>query len=466
MKITTGIRIFAALTFLLFHQCAFYPTEPRTNNRESLSYSYVKLTNSLMKELEQFRGKRFKRGVAVAVVTSEEYRMQVADQIHEMTAEKRKLLNDVYIRENLLRPGVDYFDGYDTMMETSVAGFYSGGTDTISILIENGSDSISGYDSVVIFHELVHALQDQYFDLNGLQDSTTSSDEYYAINYTIEGEAELLAEYYSYRKAHGSWPSSSVPVVESFALMNQWIEEDVNRLHADGEPLLRILPFWWAYYSYGPLFINEVARGDWTVIDKKIFASPPGKTVEVMYPSLYTTNRKEYRMDMSAFLKTLGTTHEIVDVDELGYMLRCVLLREWNITGWKTVHKAIQADNIIVYREKDGTPLRLIWYTRWDGSNSRAFVDAYSSIVETRRKIRLPAGRSDVNGYTINDTINKVYIEQRDSTVIILEDYLPYHLNNWLEQLHATTGYNPLAKKGEEPHYPRVDKKPIMKNSW
>ena len=174
-------------------------------------------------------------------------------------------------------------------------------------------------------------------------------------------------------------------------------------------------------------------------------------------------------LNTNSFLETLDATQEIIDVDELGYMMRCVLLREWNIATWKTVHKDVVADQMIVYRKQEGAPLGLIWYLQWDAPESvalTAFIEAYTSIVEERRGVNLPSGKTGSDGYTLNDTINKVYIEQRDSTIIIMEDYQPYYLDNWLNKLHTTTVYNRLAKKVEGNSYPRIDKEPIMKNRW
>jgi hypothetical protein len=450
-----------------FPGCNPNPTKPEPP--VSLQDKYQKLTNSLMAELEQFRGKPFKRGISVALNTQEQFRARIATAISELSAEEKKKANAVWVRENLLHPGMDFFAGYDSIMASMTGGFYAFGSDTITVVTEGTNNIISLADSVSIFHELVHAMQDQYFDLMSLQKNDTVSDQGNAYTFVFEGEAELFSVYYQFKLVTGLYPSSPSQVVTVLNMMGAQTEQMLDSLHLANQPLLIYQPLLWAYFPYGPLFINAVSQGNWSVIDNKIFASLPVKTREVVYPSNYITGRTEYLLDMSPFLSSLDSTQIVDDKDELGYVLTHVMFREWDNYSPDRASVGLTADNIIVYHGAQDSTLRMVWYTKWNGASSTSdFMSAYRLLVNKKRNIILDAGSINGNKYIVNDTINRIFIEQTDSTVIILEDYLPQYLNGWLDRLHATQSYlraTLLAKRvAHEPGtYPRIDKNPLTK---
>ena len=269
----------------------------------------------------------------------------------------------------------------------------------------------------------------------------SSSDQNNALTYVIEGEAELFTVYYSYKMYYGVYPTTSAPIVDLFNSWSYDTEQELESLHMAGEPLIRILPMIWAYYSYGPLFIDNVSQGNWQIIDNQIFQSLPIKTREVIDPSNYTTDRKEYLLDMDPFLTSLNSTQKIMDVDELGYVLTYDMFKEWDYSAPEQIASDLIADNIVVYRGLQDDSLRLVWYTKWDRSDPSEFISAYKSIIEKKRNIVLPSGENDSSGYVMNDTIHRILIESVDSTVIIMEDYLPSYVDGWLEQLHRTKAY-------------------------
>jgi hypothetical protein len=449
-----------------FLGCDPNPTKPEPH--VSLQDKYQNLTVFLMAQLEQLRGKPFKRNISVALNTQEQYQSRIASAISALSAEDKKKANAVWLRENLLRPGMDFFAGYDSIMASMTGGFYAFGSDTITIVTEGTNNTISFSDSVSIFHELVHAMQDQYFDLTLLQKNDTSSDQGNAFTFVLEGEAELFSVYYEFKLVSGQYPSSSSQVVTALDMMHSQAEHVLDSLHRANQPLLIYQPFLWAYYSYGPLFINQVSAGNWSVIDNKIFSSLPVKTREVIYPSTYLTGRTEYLLDMSPFLSSLDSTQIIDDVDELGCLLTQVMFREWDYYNPGLASAGLAADNIIVYHGTQDSTLRMVWYIKGDGTKTADFISAYRDLVFIKRNINLDPGIVIGTKSIVNDTINRIFVEQTDSTVIIMEDYLPQYFNGWLDRLHATQSYlraTPLAKRAaaELGKYPRVDKNPLVK---
>lgn len=142
----TFLAIF--LMALCFFGCNPNPSRPDV--QVSLQDQYQTFTNSLMAELEQLRGKSFKRNISVALYTTEQFRARLAGAISELSAEEKRTANAIWTRENLLRPGMDFFAGYDSAMTSMTGGFYAFGSDTIAVVTEGNDNRILYADSVSI----------------------------------------------------------------------------------------------------------------------------------------------------------------------------------------------------------------------------------------------------------------------------------------------------------------------------
>jgi hypothetical protein len=449
--------VFAFLLFLL--NCSQNPTEPGAS-----ALKYISLTNSLMKEVEQFRGKNFKRNITTAVYTASQYRSIVAQDIP--SPDDQASYNAILKRENLLRPAADYFAGYETLMSSMVGGYYVDGSDSIYIIKRDGAMRITQDDSLSIFHELIHALQDQYHDLTQLENNAQSSDRHYALRYVIEGEAELFTMYYSYKSYYGYYPATSAPIMGQFSYDQDVVDAYLDSLHHAGEPLFSYQPMLWGYYSYGPKFIDAIAGQNWQTIDNTIFAALPLRTAEVLHPARYST-ANEYLLDLHRFSDALDSTQIVKDFDELGEMLTCVMFREWDFSTYRQIAQGLLVDNIIAYRGTQNDSLRLAWYTVWSGQVAATnFMSSYVQLVNKQRSIILPSPVQDSSRWIVNDTVNRVYIEQRDSSMFVLEDYPPRYLSNWISQLRWTKPYlkSGVAKAAADGRlHPYVDKGKFVK---
>jgi len=288
-----------------------------------------------------------------------------------------------------------------------------------------------------------------------------SSDQYYALMYSVEGEAELLARYYLYKLSRGYYPSSSGPIMDMFNLYEIYANLDLDSLHAAGEPLVLYQPFYWAYYSYGPKFINEVVGMNWALIDNVVFASLPVKTSEVMHPQTYI-NKNEHVLNIDGFIGRLDTTQVIYDVEELGEMLACVMFREWDFSAYASIAGNLLADRMIAFSDSLDDSLRLIWYTLWsDSLAGRNFMADYSQIIARKRGIAQPVP-VQVDTMVVNsDTVNSSYAEHTGNRVFVMEKYEPINRDAWIQELRAVSSSVVTAAKrsGMGRHYPFIQKK-------
>jgi len=111
-----------------------------------------------------------------------ERRFNEATPASELSGQER-----VYKRLGLVPAGMDLRKFMLDLLTEQVAGYYDPTAKTLYV-VEGGDDAITG---ITISHELVHALQDQYFNLDSLQDARADNDRLTAGQAVIEGQATL-----------------------------------------------------------------------------------------------------------------------------------------------------------------------------------------------------------------------------------------------------------------------------------
>ena len=432
-----------------------------TDQTAGLKAKVAAAANSIKLEVQNFRGKNYVRAIAVSVYTRSQYTAIVGKQIDTIPRSAKDFYNNVLRLEGLLRPNQDYFSPSDTAIAQGTAGFYVPGTDSLYVILADTATGLMFEDSLTIFHELVHALQDQNFNLTAIVDSTAPSDQYYAGHYVIEGEAELLMDYYAFKLSDGTYPTSATPVVNYLNREQTAVDADLDSQHAAGEPLIASMPFIWEYYSYGPKFISAIAGMHWPVIDTVIFHKFPGRMFEVLHPQKYPP-AAEYVLDVRNLENFLVSYDSIVDEDELGELLSDVMFREWDFSPYQNIPDGMTADRIIVCKSPQADSLRMIWNTSWqDSSAAASFFVNYARLVEKKRNIRLPAPVNSGVYSSINDTLRRIYIEHSKNYVFTLENYRKSTLNESIAQCRAVkpAGFA-LAKSaaGQTPQQPRIGK--------
>ncbi len=279
----------------------------------------------------------------------------------------------------------------------------------------------------------------------------------------IEGEAELLENYYAYKLEVGAYPSSPTPIVNQLNYDQIWADALLDSMHQAGEPLFANMPFLWEYYSYGPKFINAIAGMNWSIIDNTIFPALPLRMLEILHPSEYSASNEYFLNTQSLENAVVGSNYAVEDDDELGELLADVMFREWDFDSYASICDGIMADHVMVFRDLQVDSLRMIWYTYWqDSSASSAFFTNYANLVNKKRNILLPAAVDSPTYAFINDTVDNIYIEQSASYVFTVENYQKSSLNGFITQCRLLkpqlNGTLAKARVLANKKYPHVNK--------
>lgn len=320
-----------------------------------------------------------------------EERLQAVDDDHWQFEEAR-LMTQLYAGQD-----TDAFDVYLEVQSAFPAAFYNYEDEFMGFIVdEPGEIEIN---QVTLAHELLHALQDQHFDLGGLIDAETS-DESMAGRALAEGDAVLLDSMYEERCDDDEWVDQCIiPPAVSPSPPTYWG---------------LVLDMLAAYNT--PLVAETYEENGWPGVDA-IFDEPPESMVEMMDPEVYGTfDVPDIDVpDASDDEWSRITINGEDAVDRVGqHGLTAMLVAPSfetqgqvqivNLAQFQQAHaggsfnydvtatSGWQADNLYAYERSDGT-VASVWKLAWDdASAAEFFADAYESLL-------LYQGASSVDGF-------------------------------------------------------------------
>ena len=212
----------------------------------------------------------------------------------------------------------------------------------------------------VSVHELVHALQDQHFDLETFMDiKTMSSDELMARSALVEGDATAVMVDYSLRAAGGGTVFDQQDV-SLFIAQNVVGTQLLATSSPTGRTLMTLMIF---PYSSGLRFAHELIRESRSYDAlNKAFLNPPRSTEEILHPEKYGNNIKEFEIPVIS-VEGLTAIHE----DTLGEFFISVWLNSQGVDGVTAATAAAGwgGDRAAVLPLPDGSH-SIRWHIRFD----------------------------------------------------------------------------------------------------
>jgi len=221
-----------------------------------------------MARVEYVRGEEFDSRVPVNVISREEYRNRSSGGSGSGEISDYERWND-QVWEALFVTGESESSG-EAIGETrsaSVAGFYSPSDDEIKIITD--SPESPTINNATLVHELVHALQDQRYDLTDAKYGGDTQDEQLAVDGLVEGDAKYVEQRYADRCGE-SWECVATP-------------SSGGGGGGGGSPNLGIFLTIFQPYSDGPVYVHDlVDREGWNAIDER-FENPPASSEQIIH---------------------------------------------------------------------------------------------------------------------------------------------------------------------------------------
>ncbi|RLM53336.1 hypothetical protein DVK02_14190 [Halobellus sp. Atlit-31R] len=237
-----------------------------------------------MARVEYLRGEEFTNRVPVSVISRAEYRNRSsggggsgADGPSEYDQWNDQVWEALFVTGETESSGT----AISSTRSAAVAGFYSPTDDEIKIITDTPESPT--IDNTTLVHELVHALQDQQYDLTKAKYGGGTQDEQLATDGLIEGDANYVEQRYVER-CGGAWDCVATPS-----------RGGGGSGGGGGDTNLGIFLTIFQPYSDGPVYVHDLVSTDgWSAVDER-FESPPVSSEQIIHRTDETPTPIDYR---------------------------------------------------------------------------------------------------------------------------------------------------------------------------
>ncbi|MBZ5498433.1 MAG: hypothetical protein LAP85_18700 [Acidobacteriia bacterium] len=288
----------------------------------------------------------------------------------------------------LIPPDMDYAGFILKLLTEQVGGFYDP---------EKKAYFIAGWLPIeeqkpAMVHELTHALQDQYFDLKGMQQRDRKShNEDLALAHQAIAEGDATAVMLDFILEPAGMTYLQIPnLVSSMSSQLSLVNDPFEVLRSAPDYIRETLVF---PYSYGTAFMQKVrAHGEpWSVVDK-IYSDLPVSTEQIIHPDKYLGRRDNPKpVSVEDPTSQLGKDWKVTYRNVLGefslYLLLKLNLPEESARnaadGWG-------GDQVILVEENAGSHGAVFAESVWDDQQS---ADRFYGALSTWLANRYPKGQ-------------------------------------------------------------------------
>ncbi len=349
-----------------------------------------------MARVETIRGLTFEDDVSVEVISREEFQNQDDAMMTDPDADEQ-LHENVRLEALFMADRqTDAIGEHEALYDGSVAGYYDPEFDEIVIVSDNPDDL--EVNEITLGHELLHALQDQHFDLRSYDRDTQDQDN--AKNGLIEGDAVWVETEYEQR-CDEDW-ACTIPGMDA--------PEEPPAINW-GLYLTTFFP-----YDDGPDYVESLLEEsdesegmyDWDAVDAD-YDDPPASTSEVIRPG---EDRQPRTIDLEDRSGENWTQHEVdgeVANDSVGEATLVAMFAAGGLDGGESVigvsellpdgpageiagieydHEYTDGwagDELVTYVGEDGSveDSGYVWQTEWESeTDAEQFLDGYLDLLE------------------------------------------------------------------------------------
>jgi len=343
-------------------------------------------TEEILKVVSRLRALDIKQSVKSSFKTKDEIEQSVIHDLDENTPpEEFEASQKTLAKLGLISKDFHLRDYVVKLLREQVAGYYEPKTKEFYL----AAWLPIADQKRVVAHELVHALQDQHFNLRRFEGwPKGDSDAELAAHALVEGEATLVMIEYDFELQGMKLDAAKIG-----ALTNNLVDQDSDN-DAKSYPVLANAPNVLKEnlqfpYLYGARFVGAVLKNSsWPALDAS-YAHLPASTEQIMHPERFLDRDDPVKIELSDLSGALGRDWKKADADvngEFGYL---VALAEFipkraalkAASGWG-------GDRYALYENKLTGGIVLAQYTTWDtDTDAREFFEAYVERTEKRYKL-------------------------------------------------------------------------------
>ena len=358
-----SIILFAILALILFSS----PALAAQNSGEQF--------DDITETVSDVRGLDELEPVVVTPMTREELAQELRDTLlddypeDEQYADERELL-----AFGLMEEHIDLGQLSLDLYSEQIAGYYDPETSEMVVIREATDEGgFTPTQEVTYAHEIVHALQDQHFDLDAgaLDREPLSDDQSLAVTALIEGDASFSEVQYLFEHPE---------LLEAFLAEIEEMEFESEVLDAAPPILSATLLF---PYDNGFTFIEALhAEGGFEAVNEA-YANPPASTEQILHPEKYIAGEQPVAVNVADFTPSLEGDWTVFDDNTFGEFQIRVILQQTSMTDEQSERAAAGwgGDTYVVAgtETEDAIHWRSVWDTEQDASEFAQAFGLYES---------------------------------------------------------------------------------------
>jgi hypothetical protein len=416
--------------------------------------------------LVEIRGLPFKEPVIAEQQSMEDFQAFLTAEIDKWFSQTdQEGMQQGLLRLGLLTEPVDLSESLANAMLTQAAAYYDPGTGKFYYLM---ADMPPLMLKTVAAHELVHALQDQHFQLGetmeGLEaeamgDGPRNDDRVLAFRYLVEGEATYVMTIWQMKAMMGRDITADEAMEEQ--MMKAMADIDIDQLIAmqklqmpggdnamteaikamEDIPSYILVPLLAAYMD-GAYFTMRVRQAEgWDGL-AAAYESLPQSTEQTMHPEKFIDQRDEpSSMSTAPLSAAKAAALEQIDAAILGEFYLGLLLSNLGIddAAAKAAAAGWDGDLYRAYRTKDGQ-VAIVLASTWDTEEEAAeFLKVYCTALQTKYPdmVLQKQGAMSFQFQCGEPALGVGRVVQRGREVFIVEGAQAELADSLLEQLKA-----------------------------
>lgn len=359
------------------------PEDGQTSEVESPENAAIRA--EIEENVAEIRGLEPLEPVVTTVLTRDELRERVENDLFaELTEEDAREFTLILYGYDFVPLDFDYYDFTLDLYSEQIAGFYD--SETNEFVVVSDDNDLDALEQLTHAHEYMHALQDQRFSLELLDDESADSEAVAALSALAEGEATLLQTLYLL--------GGYFTLEDLGAIVTESADDEFPVLESAPPVLANNLLF---PYTSGVEFVQYLYdRGGFDAIDDA-WADPPLSTEHILHPDRYLAGDEPQIVSTAPLTETLGTGWRMLDEEVFGeFFLREYLSQQLSTSEVDVAATGWGGDRYAVYwNEAAGDIVAILdiaWDTPQDGDE---FAQAYASFAESRYG---SSGQSAANG--------------------------------------------------------------------
>ncbi len=374
----------------------------------------LRATDEVLQSVSRIRGLEVKQPVKRGLKTRDEIESAVMRDLNESnTPEEFEASRKALVKLGLIDADFALRDYYVRLLREQVAGFYQPKTQEFYL----AAWLPIAEQKIVIAHELVHALQDQHFNLRRFEKwPKGDSDAELAAHALIEGDATVVMYRYVFDQQGRAVDTRILGALIDMLKADSDADASKYPVLAGAPAVLReSLQF---PYSYGASFVHTIMKNRPMADLNLAYTRLPASSEQIIHPDRYLLFDKPVKIEIPSLSER---DWKQVDADvngEFGYQ---VLLAEF--IGKDRAQSAAAGwggDRYALYENSRTGALMIAIYTTWDSErDAKEFFTAYSQ--RTQKRYKTDAAESSASRVVFNTAEGLVAIEMRGADVVILE---------------------------------------------